>query len=281
MDATEKREEVGSFDDRLIHATRESIGDRNVQAAPTGRSSEAAAFEGELETRLHERPKDFVNDVAAKRPSIAGRARKERGSSNLALFAVIGVIALLAFFILVVDGDDTDGASGSSGEVSTEWRAPIPEPTHRSTGPINAFNHAIKHYDNHVAGRLEVTHETSDLSVLQQSLRGEQAVSAGFGGAKEHLIGGGTEQVRGKQVPMYVYGDDDTQLFVTEVPWQSIIDEEVFYLTDDVSQQLEAGENVWAPAPSRGTIVAYIEGDILVIAAANRSRPDLANMLSR
>lgn len=269
-----------SFDDRLRSSLRREPG--SDRADVDDRNAAATALAAELPDRFAERERDYVNDAPA-RPSVSSGRVRQKSGSGLALFVIVGIIALLAFYILVVDNDgSSDAGEDAETEEVSGRTTPIPEPTRRSTGPINFFNHLIPHYDNHVAGSLSVGIEESNLAALQQKMSDEGVRDLAFTGASQPLIGGIVQEVRERQVGTYVYGDDDTKLVVTEIPWSSLVAEEVFYVAADVRSKLEAGEVVSSPTASgRGTIAMYRDGEIVVVAAADRSRPDLLRIVGQ
>lgn len=272
-----------------IRRTREGSPSDDAASGDAGPVTEhrdgAVAFERELVDRMKVTPRA----AAPTGGSTSGRksfhtTSAGRSSSGVPVLILLAGILLLALYIGFFD-DDGEGAAANGAvgttAITSSRRAPIPEPTRRSTGPINFFNQVIAGYDQLVAGRLEPELPGKSLSSVIASLRGKGVESALFSGADLPLRGASIVSERGKNLSSYIYGDAETVLYAIELPMSMLKSEDGFYVSADILAKIEAGETVLTPAPSNGTIALYLDGETAYIVAANRSEPDLKRIIGR
>lgn len=197
------------------------------------------------------------------------------------MIVVLALILGLAVYIAFFDNDSDGEASGEMSEEVIPQRRVIPEPSRRSTGPINFFNVAIDGFDQLLAGRLRPDVEEKSFPALKRQLESELGTPIAFAGASGPLVGGDISTVRTLKIPRFMYRDGETVILVTEVAWEDLKNENGVYVAPDVLSQVESGEEVVTPGPTNGAIILYREGDRAVIAASNRSEPDLRSLVGR
>ena len=267
--------------DLASRSDQPSVGDGN--SSVRSHIEGAKGFEGELTDRLAVQPRRIGTTGRAPTSSTVGRVSGKRSSSGVPVLILLGMILMLALYIGFFDDDgastDEDGLVTQT--TSSGRTAPIPEPTRRSTGPINFFNVAIAGYDNLVAGKLQPSIEQSSFAELNDEFVSSGVERATFSGSSFPLVGGDVIEERGQKLPALLYRQGEYVLYVTEVSYANLKEEKGFYVAEDVLAQLESGEVVWSPAPSNGTIALWVEGDKAIIALANRSKPDLAAIIGK
>lgn len=243
----------------------------------------AQGFQSELRDRLAIQPRRVGSTGRAPKTSSVGRVSGKRSGSGVPVLILLGMILVLALYIGFFDDDEEPAGEGAlTSQSATSSRSePIPEPTRRSTGPINFFNVAIAGYDLLVAGKLQPSIEGTNLEALNQEFGASNVAPATFSGSSFKLLGGDVIEERGQKLPALLYQQGEYVLYVTEVPFAHLKEENGFYVAGDILSQLESGDVVWSPAPSNGTIALWVEGDKAMIALANRSKPDLANIIGK
>lgn len=242
----------------------------------------AEAFDRELVDRMVVRRRTGTPSAPSQLRAVGSTSSKSSGSGKggpvlIILVLILGLAGYIAFF-------DNDSSGDESGELADDAVVPrrvIPEPSRRSTGPINFFNVAIDGFDQLLAGRLRPDIQQKSFDQLKRQLEGELGTSIAFSGSSGPLIGGDVTTVRNLKIPRFMYQNSETVILVTEVAWEDLKNENGVYVAQDVLAQLESGETVATPGPSNGTLMLYREGDRAVIAAANRSEPDLRELLGR
>ncbi|MCB0711641.1 MAG: hypothetical protein KDD67_04855 [Ignavibacteriae bacterium] len=207
------------------------------------------------------------------------RRRSRRPGTAVPLFILLVLILGLATYIILFDDKPDQPEAIATQETTTQKRAPIPEPTRRSTGPVNLFNQAMTNYETWLAGTLEVEYDEDDLVNLTKELVSHGVPSVEFKGASMPLEGGVVSERGGVNLPHFLYKDGDARLYVTEIPLQTLKEGKGFYVTEDVLTQLEGGTPIWMEAPGKGNLVMYKEGDIVFVAVANRSSAEVKRLL--
>ncbi len=246
----------------------------------------AAALERELVDRMKVTPRAVTpSSGTSSGHKTYHSTSTRRSSSGMPVLILLGAIFLLALYIGFFDDNgeskivDAENGAIAESTPSSSNRAPIPEPTRRSTGPINFFNQVIAGYDQLVAGRLAPDIPGTSLSSVVTSLQGQGVESASFSGADLPLKGASIVSERGKKLASYIYGEKETLLYAMELPMAMLKNEDGFYVASDILAMIEAGETVYTPAPSNGTIALYRENETVYIVAANRSEPDLKRLI--
>lgn len=240
------------------------------------------AFDRELADRMVVRQRTATPSPPSPLRALGSTPSKSTGGGKGGPVLIILVLILaLAGYIAFFDKDSSGDESGELADDAVVPRREIPEPSRRSTGPINFFNVAIDGFDQLLAGRLRPDIQEKSFDRLKRQLEGELGTSIAFTGSSGPLIGGDISTVRNLKIPRFMYRNGETVILVTEVPWEDLRNENGVYVAQDVLAQLESGETVVTPGPSNGTLMLYREGDRAVIAAANRSEPDLRRLLGR
>lgn len=253
----------------------------DVQLHPEG----GAAFEAEMADRMVVQPRSAappsgVRPVTTTTAAVTGSRSRGRGAGGFSLVIILGLILALAGYIAFFDddGSDSDGEAAALAPAN-ERGYDIPEPTRRSTGPINFFNVAIEGFDELLAGRIRPAVEGSTFSSVKGSLQSRLGRPITFDGARGRLIGGDLTTVRTLQVPRFFYSGGETVLLVAEVPWTDLAEENGVYVAPDILTQLEAGTPVFSPGPSNGTMAIFRRAESAIVAVSDRSEPDLRAIL--
>ena len=240
------------------------------------------AFERELADRMVVRRRNATNSPTLRTRTVTSTTTKSSGGGKGGPVLIILVLILaLAGYIAFFENDSSGDDSGELAGDAVVPRTVIPEPSRRSTGPINFFNVAIDGFDQLLAGRLRPEIQEKSFDQLKRLLEEELGTSIAFAGSSGPLVGGDITTVRTLKIPRFMYRDDETVILVTEVSWEDLRNENGVYVAQDVLAQLESGQSVATPGPSNGTLMLYRDGDRAVIAAANRSEPDLLRLLGR
>ena len=255
-----------------------------------------AAYEGEMAQKMVVRKRYLTGASTGSMPEAMersleaiSRAESRRRSSYQSRSRSSGMLMPLLIFLslalavgaYVILSDDTpDSSEGeSTQETSSSSRQPIPEPTRRSTGPVNFFNQGIANYESLISGKLQVEYEKANLADLKEEFSKNGVPNTTFKGVSMPLEGGVVSERNGVHLPHFLYKDGESYFYVTELPITTLKEGKGFYVTEDVLAQIEGGENIWMEAPAKGNLVLYKDGESVIVAVANRSRVDMKRLL--
>jgi hypothetical protein len=251
------------------------------------------SFEAELEERMQVQERDLLApDVPADGAEAAVRtfdalerserrrmaiysSRSRRSSIKFPLFFLLGITLVLAAYIVLFD--DSSGPVDQAGQV--DGAPAIPEPTRRSSGPVNFFNYALENYEHLFDGTLDIEYEVDNLRDARESMAADGAGKFTFAGVSMPLKGAIVSTHGTLNLPALVYGEDEMLLYIVIIGTDQLRSKEQFYVTDDVWKRLENGEAVWVDATHDGHLAMFVSGDEVIVAVGNVSTSDMGRLL--
>jgi hypothetical protein len=198
------------------------------------------------------------------------------GGIMFALFLVLGGVALLVF---------PPGSRGGGGSSTSEPTIVVSDggpviDTSTSTKPQNFFNKASKNFKDIRAGKFPLGVEATDNAALNQYFQQQKvAYDVQFPTLAVPLVGGVVSQHGSTNLAHMLYAKDDTMIYVFEVPEALLRQGNVMYVTEDVMQQLSAGQKIWVEESGSSSQVTYKQGDVIFNVTSNVPRTTLYTML--
>jgi hypothetical protein len=260
------------------------------------------SFEEELKARMVERPgprQNFSSDapggtlsgqtnrLPSGEDSAAKNLQPDDNGSWLSRFGtnyistggiIVALLLVIGGVVMLVNPPGGGGATSEQSFVVSEG-APVID-TSTSTRPQNYFNKASKNFKEIRDGKFPLGVEASDNAALKQYFQ-QQSVGydVQFPTVSIPLAGGVVSQHGSTRLAHILYAKDDTMIYVFQVPEQLLRQGNVMYVTEDVMQQLSAGQKIWVEESGTSSQVTYKQGDVIFNATSNVPRTTLYVML--
>ena len=258
--------------------------DESIQPCPHCREGFEREVHERVKTSMRAIPIPAPGDALERVERLASRSssRRTRKGSSTPVFILLFAILLLGAYIIFFDDERDDAAPATVTQtVADPDRKPIPKPTRRSTGPVNVFNTAFDNFAAAKGGSMKPTSTATSLASLKTTLAAAGAQMPAFAGSTLPLKGGLVTEHGSYKVPHMIFSDNKTTLYVMEIPLEKLKAQEKFYVIDDDMAKLEAGETIELEGATREHLAMYSTGTSVVVAVANRSRPDLLKLIGR
>ncbi|MDB5034846.1 MAG: hypothetical protein JWQ98_2087 [Chlorobi bacterium] len=294
MTCKEIHEQITAYVDNRVdeHEYREKV-QQHIKYCPDCR----AAYELELMTKtvVHDRaPRSVTPDGL--RQSIAGQVgalsdERKSGILNGAAqpeqgwFDRFGDIFLSPVGVAIASILVIAGAWGVFGGSKPQVAVLDSPPASVSAGddkphPDNFFNKANENYraiaDGHLVPQL-ATHDSRELTDFFK----ENGVGYGviFLPARAPLTGGVVSNHGDAHFAHLIYGGASTIYYVFEVPQATLKQGKVFYITDDIMQRLDRGEDIWEEPSADARLVMFKKGDIICAMVSNAPRASMEQFI--
>jgi hypothetical protein len=153
--------------------------------------------------------------------------------------------------------------------------------TTTSERAANFFNKASQNFKAILDKQLSLQLVTNDNNQLQQYFH-DQGVDYNvvFAPVKAPLAGGVVSRHNGTELAHLVYSRGDTLIYVFEVPETLLQQGDIVYVTEDVLERINTGEQIWVEESSRQAQVMYKKGDVVLTVTGNVPRVVLYGLLS-
>jgi hypothetical protein len=132
----------------------------------------------------------------------------------------------------------------------------------------NFFNKAEDNFQAIVDGKLHLQLATQKPEELQQYFKQNGVgYDVRFTQVRAPLAGGVVSQHGKTRFAHMVYTSGDTILYVFEVPHDALVRGDIVYVTSDVLERLDKGEDIWIePMPNRSLVMIKRDGVMMAVA---------------
>ncbi len=230
---------------------------------------------------------DGIDAIASE--SAAEPATRRRKAGWLELFAedflspvgigIAAVLVIIGFMTLINTPESLDDASTvADGLVPQESSSSDSRPA----GPENYFNKAADNFSAIVRGQLTLQFESSDPEEVRQFFADNGVTyTILFPETSAQLTGGVVSEHGATRYAHLLYtSGENTLLYLFEVPESSLSEGKTVYVTPDVLERLQQGEQIWQEPQAGQPLVMYEADDLVIAAVSNTSRPAMEEMMA-